>query len=175
MLSLKLKSEEEYFVYKHYTKCPMDHCYRLCVKQACKGLCKNLYTCTCRQPGGMCKHIHKIHSVILRDAPTTRDTADEVWSQAGNQSLNLNDPVEVEIETKADVEQKLIAECETLCNLMKVRVSQPENSKFLQHIRNQLKQLDVMTSNTHKNVITTVDGDNKFEKTMSVTKICSPK
>ena len=31
----------------------------------CMGLCKYLYSCDCKDPANLCKHIHKLHSNLV--------------------------------------------------------------------------------------------------------------
>jgi len=162
-------SDEEYYVEKHNEKCPVDHCFVQCTTQICKGLCEHLYTCTCPCPGGMCKHIHKVHSIFLRHSSTTNHTEreGEFWDAEEGGNLLLTNPVEVEIHTKEGKDRKNIEEVESLCQILKERCSKPENLKFLDHMRKQLQQLEVMTRNTHKQT-PVVEIGNKFEPTMSV-------
>ncbi|GFU30994.1 transposable element Tcb2 transposase [Trichonephila clavipes] len=47
-----------------------DQCYCRCIKQACLSLCMHLYTCECSDNHALCKHIHKIHSLIVRQIPS---------------------------------------------------------------------------------------------------------
>ncbi|XP_034230345.1 uncharacterized protein LOC117639071 [Thrips palmi] len=165
----KKDSDEEYFVVKHNEKCPVDHCFVQCVTQACKGLCEHLYTCTCPCPGGMCKHIHKVHSIFLRETSTTNhtDREGEFWDAEEGGNLHLTNPVEVEVHSKEEKDRKNVEEVQSLCEILKDRCSKPENFKFLDHIKTQLQQMEAMTRNTNKQA-PVVEMGTKFQPTMSV-------
>ncbi|GFX62725.1 uncharacterized protein LOC113467104 [Trichonephila clavipes] len=47
-----------------------NQCYCKYIKQACLSLCMHLYTCECSDNQAPCKHIHKIHSLIVRQIPS---------------------------------------------------------------------------------------------------------
>ncbi|GFU13301.1 c2H2-type domain-containing protein [Trichonephila clavipes] len=47
-----------------------DQCYCRCIKLACLSLCIHLYTRECSDNHALCKHIHKIHSLIVRQIPS---------------------------------------------------------------------------------------------------------
>lgn len=165
----KKPDEEEYFVAKIKEKCPMDHCFVYCVTQQCKGLCEHLYSCTCPCPGGMCKHIHKVHSIFIRETSTTdhKDREGEFWETNQDNDLHLINPQEVDIQAKEEVDRKSIEECESLCQILKERCGKPENFKFIDYIKKQLQQMEVMTRETSKHPIET-DLGQKFKPTMSV-------
>eukprot|EP00112_Aurelia_sp_Birch-Aquarium-sp1_P016102 Seg3619.1 transcript_id=Seg3619.1/GoldUCD/mRNA.D3Y31 product="Ubiquitin-like-specific protease 1" protein_id=Seg3619.1/GoldUCD/D3Y31 len=52
--------------------CRDDFCFTRCLQLSCLGLCGHLYQCSCPDISPMCKHIHKVHSVRLRNNEARR-------------------------------------------------------------------------------------------------------
>ncbi|XP_042237447.1 uncharacterized protein LOC121876440 [Homarus americanus] len=50
--------------------CRQDFCFEKCTDVSCAGLCAHLFTCSCRDVSGLCKHIHKIRSLTVQDVGT---------------------------------------------------------------------------------------------------------
>lgn len=46
--------------------CREDLCFQKCLDLSCLGLCSHLYVCDCADMAGLCRHIHKIHSLEFR-------------------------------------------------------------------------------------------------------------
>ena len=38
-----------------------------CLELACYGLCEYLYRCNCLDQNSICKHVHKVHSLLSRN------------------------------------------------------------------------------------------------------------
>ena len=55
-----------YDVCKRSDICVEDFCFNKCLELACIGLCEHTYSCTCPDRSGICKHIHKVHSLWIR-------------------------------------------------------------------------------------------------------------
>ena len=53
-------------------QCRDDFCFTRCLELSCLGLCGHLYQCSCLDVSLMCKHIHKVHSVRLRNNEARR-------------------------------------------------------------------------------------------------------
>ena len=53
-----------YMVKRVANCCKEDHCFSRCLEVSCIGLCEHLYSCTCEDKHMMCKHIHKVHSLL---------------------------------------------------------------------------------------------------------------
>lgn len=54
-----------YLITKQNDICDFDHCFSKCLNVSCLGLCGHLYRCTCNDNSDICKHVHKIHSLIV--------------------------------------------------------------------------------------------------------------
>ncbi|XP_062599776.1 uncharacterized protein LOC134261354 isoform X2 [Saccostrea cucullata] len=54
-------------------KCPETHCYTKCKKVPCLDLCRHILTCNCHdfEEGNICKHMHKVMSLLNKDTLTT--------------------------------------------------------------------------------------------------------
>ena len=76
-------------------QCSQDHCFAKCTEPPSVGLCSHLYFCNCNDPGLLCKHIHKLHSFLVRarqkkDEPVTEADGDD---GDGLPLISINDPV----------------------------------------------------------------------------------
>ncbi|XP_046384220.1 uncharacterized protein LOC124154490 [Ischnura elegans] len=47
-----------------------DLCFIRCNEFSCQDLCCHLYTCSCPNNYALCKHVHKVHSFVVRNRPT---------------------------------------------------------------------------------------------------------
>eukprot|EP00794_Sanderia_malayensis_P020831 gene20831-22875_t len=75
-----------YKVEKKRDECYEDLCFTRCLELSCVGLCSHLYQCSCPDQSPMCKHIHKIHSLRVRNYATRRSyqpNNDQQGSQDG--------------------------------------------------------------------------------------------
>lgn len=50
-----------YFVQRERDNCTADICFQICSSPSCPKLCSHLWSCTCPDDSGICKHIHKVH------------------------------------------------------------------------------------------------------------------
>lgn len=65
---------DKYHIVRYRETCDFQHCYAKCVELACSGLCAHIYSCSCPDNHPLCKHIHKLHSMLTRgDARQMRD------------------------------------------------------------------------------------------------------
>ena len=46
--------------------CNVDLCMETCLELSCCGLCAHMFSCSCLDKSGICKHIHKVQSVKVR-------------------------------------------------------------------------------------------------------------
>ena len=67
-----VKSQKKSDMIMHYRiqrisdSCNKDNCNDKCLHIACTGLCEHLYACSCDDRVSLCKHVHKVHSVVCR-------------------------------------------------------------------------------------------------------------
>ena len=66
-----------YYVSKLSDTCNFEHCFVKCVELACLQLCDHLYFCTCADASGVCKHIHKVHSLQERQVMRSHGLIEE--------------------------------------------------------------------------------------------------
>jgi hypothetical protein len=57
----------KYQLVRYHESCRSDHCFSKCGQISCSGLCAHMYSCSCWDNHPMCKHIHKLHSILNRD------------------------------------------------------------------------------------------------------------
>lgn len=55
-----------YYITKVADVCREDLCFQKCLDLSCAGLCSHLYVCDCEDMAGLCRHVHKIHSMEFR-------------------------------------------------------------------------------------------------------------
>ncbi|XP_053388440.1 uncharacterized protein LOC128551563 [Mercenaria mercenaria] len=53
-----------YTVTQTNTQCSLQSCFKKCSQAPCNNLCQHMYTCNCHDQYKLCKHIHKVHSII---------------------------------------------------------------------------------------------------------------
>lgn len=58
--------DKKYFVSKCNDTCECDPCPFICKDLLCYKLCVHLYFCTCTDKSPLCKHIHKVHSLLTK-------------------------------------------------------------------------------------------------------------
>lgn len=46
--------------------CNVDLCMQVCLELCCSGLCAHMFSCSCQDKSGICKHIHKVQSFRVR-------------------------------------------------------------------------------------------------------------
>ncbi|XP_026277878.1 uncharacterized protein LOC113206152 [Frankliniella occidentalis] len=56
----------KYLVVRCEKDCKSDHCYSKCQSEACQGLCAHMYSCSCNDSHPLCKHLHKLHSLLVK-------------------------------------------------------------------------------------------------------------
>ena len=52
--------------------------YCRCLELACYGLCGHLYKCNCFDINNICKHIHKVHSLLSRNVTVDVSSKEEL-------------------------------------------------------------------------------------------------
>ncbi|XP_026290701.1 uncharacterized protein LOC113215308 [Frankliniella occidentalis] len=68
--------KDNYYIARYHEKCPLDHCFLKCTQILCGGLCSHIYSCSCKDTNPLCKHVHKLHSLLMRDiVKQVRDNA----------------------------------------------------------------------------------------------------
>ncbi|XP_064100564.1 uncharacterized protein LOC135211233 [Macrobrachium nipponense] len=48
--------------------CMKQKCYERCLETSCENLCRHLYACSCDDRAYLCQHIHKVHSMKLKQS-----------------------------------------------------------------------------------------------------------
>lgn len=77
----EIKSGVKWYVIVRYSNtCSFDHCYVKCKEKLCPGLCSHLYGCTCPDGHTICKHIHKLHSFLMKDLVGSVNITDNFYS-----------------------------------------------------------------------------------------------
>jgi hypothetical protein len=66
--SVTSPNNEPYKVEKLKSICKEDHCYFTCKAAPCNLLCHHLYSCDCPDGERLCKHIHKVREMDLRES-----------------------------------------------------------------------------------------------------------
>ena len=70
---VKSQSSEEYYVVTRCSEiCQQADCQIQCLTVACMGLCQHLFDCSCVDQSPLCKHIHKVHSILNHQAASQR-------------------------------------------------------------------------------------------------------
>uniref|UniRef100_A0A8D9E7V9 SWIM-type domain-containing protein n=1 Tax=Cacopsylla melanoneura TaxID=428564 RepID=A0A8D9E7V9_9HEMI len=60
--------KKSYVIVQFSVTCQFDHCYTKCPERDCPGLCSHLYSCSCPDKDPICKHIHRLHSLLNKDS-----------------------------------------------------------------------------------------------------------
>ena len=60
-------SDVHYQINQADSACNRVDCSNHCNDIVCLGLCEHLYICACDDVAGICKHAHKLHSMLLRE------------------------------------------------------------------------------------------------------------
>ena len=60
-----------YTIKQVVTECTNDMCFSWCLELACLGLCQHLYTCTCPDQNTICKHVYKVHMIVMKQSNKT--------------------------------------------------------------------------------------------------------
>ncbi|CAL4133753.1 unnamed protein product [Meganyctiphanes norvegica] len=64
----QIRKSTSYEVMANISSCALQqyrNCREMCTQESCTTLCSHQYTCTCEERSGLCKHIHKVHSMTL--------------------------------------------------------------------------------------------------------------
>ena len=74
----------------------------LCKEVQCNFLCRHMYACSCYdfQNGHLCKHVHRIHSIIRRTLSPESDESDDSAGMQNNDEVNKDDTAAVTIATE---------------------------------------------------------------------------
>ncbi|KAL3275371.1 hypothetical protein HHI36_020138 [Cryptolaemus montrouzieri] len=70
-IASKMYKGQVYKILRLTEICQSDSCYTC--PSSCYSLCTHLYFCTCEDLCVLCKHIHKVHSMITKDIPNMED------------------------------------------------------------------------------------------------------
>nr|XP_018908819.1 PREDICTED: uncharacterized protein LOC109038258 [Bemisia tabaci] len=65
-----------YFISRNMDSCEHDLCFTKCTKSECHSLCAHLFCCSCPDLHPLCKHVHKLQSVLCRNLPSTSSQED---------------------------------------------------------------------------------------------------
>ena len=131
---------EFYYVSKQKELCRFEHCYVKCAELACSNLCNHLYMCTCPDPSGICKHIHKIHSLQARQIIRPIDDVDFV--EVDEPELTLYNPLVVpSVDDPVEDTQKLKMEVQTLFAQAQTAANDDQNQVALPFVKKQLLRI----------------------------------
>ena len=69
----------QYTINKICNKCTTPNCYQKCSNLPCINLCPHMYSCNCNDciKNNLCKHVHKIHCILIRNSTLDNDNDDE--------------------------------------------------------------------------------------------------
>ena len=65
------KATTDYTIKQEVTECTNDMCFSRCLELTCLGLCQHLCTCTCPDQNTICKHVHKVHMMMIKQSNKT--------------------------------------------------------------------------------------------------------
>ena len=60
------KATTVYTIKQVVTECTNDMCFSRCLELACLGLRQHLYTCTFPDQNTICKYVHKVHMMMIK-------------------------------------------------------------------------------------------------------------
>src|SRR5258705_13864966 len=78
-----------YHITQRSLDCTVHNCFERCINPSCQNLCCHMYHCSCPDYSLLCKHIHKVHSMFVRNVPV--QTVDLNESIAEVVALNVQD------------------------------------------------------------------------------------
>ena len=116
--------------------CVFDHCVSKCAEVACAGLCGHLYTCSCKDKSDICKHIHKVHAMVVR---TNLQAKHRVPNPVPvGETVNFTEPTTVTPLQRVDKVENIRNQLETL----QILVEEPAvKSLLLSHVKGTLDKL----------------------------------
>lgn len=112
-------SANNYHVVRYSESCCSDLCFSKCAEVPCTDLCAHLYSCSCPDNHPLCKHIHKLHSMLLRETPKQmRDNEtllDNVLDSEGEKNEAISNSIpDSKVPCGESIERKLSKQRETL-------------------------------------------------------------
>ena len=124
-----------------------DDCLELCMDIACVGLCGKKYICNCDDSSTLCKHIHKLHSFLLRTGQCKNNIQTEEAPQyVLYHPMVDNDDINKEHE-KLSEEEKFLNLVSTLTKLIKdPSVQALHLSSINRQLRDIVKQAEAVTN-----------------------------
>ncbi|XP_052128979.1 uncharacterized protein LOC113209736 [Frankliniella occidentalis] len=78
------KNDEVYKIECLWEICQKNDCCDKCPSASCSGLCSHLYHCTCPDTVPLCKHIHKLHSLLTQNSCQPEEEMSSELFQIGN-------------------------------------------------------------------------------------------
>nr|XP_018899574.1 PREDICTED: uncharacterized protein LOC109032085 [Bemisia tabaci] len=119
-------------------------CYIKCDKSPCTHLCCHMYTCSCDDVNALCKHIHKVHSVIMIKNSSDNEDIDTPYDplELTLNEITLFDPPPLENSSRNDNSlEKLLSSCKKQMSELQLILNNEQTHSLVPHVDKTLKLL----------------------------------
>lgn len=120
------------------SSCKNDFCYQKCLDPSCHDLCSHMYRCLCLDNSGLCKHIHKVHSMECRSLPiANRGSHSEIHSSQNQIYACPNNADQNNVAPHS----QLVKDCSILMEDLSKLMTDPKSTHLMRHLKKTLKEL----------------------------------